>query len=370
MPSRFEKLRQLVRQRRRLRAVGETTIALDAMGTDHGPEVLLEGAFLAVQQFPKLTVICTGPRGRLQSLLRQHGWEHPRLQIEDAKEVVSMHETPSDSLRKRHSSVAVAARLVHEKIADGMVSAGNTGATMATTLLMWRTLPGISRPAISAILPHPERPCVLLDVGANVDCKPRHLLHFAIMGAVYSRYMFYRRHPRVALLSIGEEACKGNELVLATRELLGATNLNFAGNAEGRDLVKGKFDVVVCDGFVGNIVLKFGEAVVDFIIDSIKQEVQKSLVSQLGAVAMMPALRNFKRQVDYAEFGGAPLLGVRGNCIIAHGSSHAKAIKNAIRVAAEMAGARINEHIIEVLRENERLRHAAEADLKPAASLK
>ncbi|MCX7625128.1 MAG: phosphate acyltransferase PlsX [Candidatus Sumerlaeaceae bacterium] len=361
MASRFQKLRQLVRQRRRLHQLGECTIALDAMGTDHGPEVLLEGAFLAVTQYPTLSVICTGPQGRLRSILRHHGWQHPRLHIVDAPEVVGMHEAPSDSLRKRNSSVAVAARLVLENRAQGMVSAGNTGATMATTLLMWRTLPGISRPAISAILPHPDRPCVLLDVGANVDCKPRHLLHFAIMGSVYSRYMFYRRHPKVALLSIGEEETKGNELVLAARELLAETNLNFAGNAEGRDLVKGKFDVVVCDGFVGNIVLKFGEAVVEFIIESIKQEVQKSLVSQLGAVAMMPALRNFKRQVDYAEFGGAPLLGVRGNCIIAHGSSHAKAIKNAIRVAAEMAEAHVNDHIVEAMRENGLLKGAAEA---------
>lgn len=360
MASRFQKLRQLVRQRRRFRELGECTIALDAMGSDHGPEVLLEGALLAVTQYPSLRVICTGPQARLRSILRHHGWSHPRLLIEDAPQVVGMHEAPSDSLRKRDSSVAVAARLVHQGKADGMVSAGNTGATMATTLMQWRTLPGISRPAISAILPHPDRPCVLLDVGANVDCKPRHLLHFAIMGSVYSHYMFYRRNPRVALLSIGEEECKGNELVLATRELLSQTNLNFVGNAEGRDLVKGKFDVVVCDGFVGNIVLKFGEAVVEFILESIKQEVQKSLVSQLGAVAMMPALRNFKRQVDYAEFGGAPLLGVRGNCIIAHGSSHAKAIKNAIRVAAEMASANVNQHIVEAMRANGLLKTSAD----------
>lgn len=367
MPSRFQKLRQIVRQRRRNRELGEVTIALDAMGSDHGPEVLLEGAYLAVLQYPQLQVVCTGPRARLTSLLRHHGWLHPRLHVEDAPEVVTMHEAPSDSLRKRNSSVAVAARLVHEGKAHGMVSAGNTGATMAVTLLTWRTLPGISRPAISAILPHPERPCVLLDVGANVDCKPRHLLHFAMMGAVYSRYIFFRRHPRVALLSIGEEETKGNELALSARELIRQTNLNFCGNAEGRDLVKGKFDVIVCDGFVGNIVLKFGEAVVEFIIDSIRQEVQKSLVSQLGAVAMMPALRNFKRQVDYAEFGGAPLLGVRGNCIIAHGSSHAKAIKNAIRVAAEMAGARVNEHIVETLRENGILKPATDARIHAAA---
>jgi len=370
MPSQFQKLRQMVRARRRLRAIGETTIALDAMGSDHGPEVLLEGAYLALTQYPTLKVICTGPRTKLTHLVNQHGWNHPRLFIENATQVVAMDESPSDSLRKRDSSVAVAARLVVEGRAQGMVSAGNTGATMATTLLMWRTLPGISRPAISAILPHPERPCVLLDVGANVDCKPKHLLHFAIMGAVYSRYMFYRRHPRVALLSIGEEESKGNALVLETRELLKETNLNFVGNAEGRDLVKGKFDVVVCDGFVGNVVLKFGEAVVEFIIESIKQEVQKSLVSQLGAVAMMPALRNFKRQVDYAEFGGAPLLGVRGNCIIAHGSSHAKAIKNAIRVAAEMVGAHVNDHIIDALRDNQLLKPRGEASKQEVSVLK
>lgn len=352
MPNQFHRLRQLVRQRRRMRSVGETTIALDAMGSDHGPQVLLEGAYLAVTQYPTLTVICTGPTAKLRALLRDHGWEHPRIQIEDATEVVTMHEAPSESLRKRNSSVAVAARLVSEGRAHGMVSAGNTGATMATTLLQWRTLPGISRPAISAIIPHPERPCVLLDVGANVDCKARHLRDFAIMGSVYSHYMFYRRRPRVGILSVGEEPTKGNELVFATQELLRQTNLNFLGNAEGRDIVRGKFDVIVCDGFVGNIVLKFGEAVAEFIMESIKQQVQKSIISQLGAVAMMPALRNFKRQIDYAEYGGAPLLGVRGNCIIAHGSSHARAIKNALRVAAEMVGARVNDHIVEVMQEN------------------
>ncbi len=366
MVSEFQRLRHLVRQRRKLRQVSQSTIALDAMGSDHGPEVLLEGAYLAVCQYPGLKVICTGPRSRLESILRHRGWHHPQLLVEDAPEVVGMHEAPSESLRKTRSSVAVAARLVQEGAANGMVSAGNTGATMATTLLMWRTLPGISRPAISAILPHPERPCVLLDVGANVDCKPRHLLHFAIMGYVYSRYVFGRRHPKVALLSIGEEETKGNELVFAARELIEQTDINFVGNAEGRDLVKGKFDVVVCDGFVGNIVLKFGEAVVEFILESIKREVQKSLVSQLGAVAMMPALRNFKRQVDYAEFGGAPLLGVRGNCIIAHGSSHAKAIKNAIRVAAEMAGAHVNDHIVELMRDNGLLKTPNDRGVKAA----
>jgi glycerol-3-phosphate acyltransferase PlsX len=337
------------------------------MGTDHGPEVLLEGAHMAVQQFPSLNIICTGPVDKLASILRHHDWTHPRISIEEAGETVGMNETPKDSLRKKNSSVAVATRLVQQGRASGMVSAGNTGATMASTLFQWRMLPGISRPAISAIIPHPDRPCILLDVGANVDCKPRHILQFAFMGAVYSHYVFHRRQPRVGLLSIGEEECKGNDLVFESQQLLRRSALNFIGNAEGRDLTKGKFDVVVCDGFVGNIVLKFGESVVDFIMENLKLEVQKSLVSQIGAVAMMPALRNFKRQIDYAEYGGAPLLGVQGNCIICHGSSHAKAIKNAIRVAAEMVGAKVNDHIVEMIREYPGHHHAGTALDEPAA---
>lgn len=323
------------------------------MGTDHGPEEVLKGAYDAVEAFPNLTVICCGPEDRLKGILRTHRWRHDRLLVEHASEVVGMHEAPRDSLKKKNSSVAVAARLVHQKRASGMVSPGNTGATMATAMMQWRTLPGISRPAIAAVLPHPKRPCILLDVGANVDCKPRHLLHFAMMGSVYSHAVFHRRSPRVGLLSIGEEECKGNDLTLQAHMLLKDSTLHFGGNAEGRDLMRGTFDVVVCDGFVGNVVLKTSEGLAEFIMHHLKEEVQSSgLVSQLGALAMKPALKNFKRKVDHTEYGGAPLLGLNGTCIICHGSSRAKAIMNALRVAMEMVGARVNDRIQELLQAN------------------
>lgn len=350
MNSRMQQLRAQARTRRAFRR--PVTIALDAMGSDHGPEVLLEGAFEAVQDFPNATVICTGPEEKLASILKQRNWNNPRLLIENATEVVRMDEAPRDSLRKKNSTVAVAAGLVREGRASAMVSAGNTGASMATAMQQWRPLPGISRPAIVAIIPHPNHPCFLLDVGANVDCKPRHLFHFAMMGSVYAHYVYHRRQPRVGILSIGEEESKGNELVFQTQKLLADSTLNFRGNAEGRDVFKGKFDVIVCDGFVGNVVLKFGEGLAESIMSNLKEDIRKNVIAQIGALAMMPVFRSFRRRVDYAEYGGAPLLGLQGNCIITHGSSKARAIRNAIRVAGEMVSAKVNDHIIELVRKN------------------
>jgi glycerol-3-phosphate acyltransferase PlsX len=346
--SRFQTLREEVRRRQRAARRVVTTVALDAMGTDHGPEELLQGAFEAVEALPLVTVIATGPRAHLEGIIAKRGWRHPRLQVEDATEVVGMDELPKDSLRKENSSISVAARLVSQGRAGGLVSAGNTGATMAAVIRHWRRLPGISRPAVSAHIPHPKHPCIFLDVGANVDCRPRHLLDFAIMGHVYAHYMFHRRNPRVGLLSIGEEDIKGNEQTLAAQQLLRSVPLNFCGNAEGRDLFLGKFDVVVCDGFVGNVLLKFGEGLVEFVFDHLKAEVRRNALSQLGALAMMPVFRSFKKMIDASEYGGAPLLGLNGTCIICHGSSQAKSIRNAIRVAADFAGAKINEHIVQV----------------------
>lgn len=354
MASRFSRLREEVQVRRRSRSRSTTpvTIALDAMGAEAGPTEMLLGAFNAVEAFPHITVILTGDETKLSYIQRHHGWVHPRIQIEHASEVVEMSEKPHDSVKKLDSSIAVAARLVHEKRAGGVVSPGNTGATMAVCMVAWRRLPGISRPAIAAVLPHPKRPCLLLDVGANVDCKPRNLLHFAVMGSVYSHYVFHRRKPRVGLLSNGEEDTKGNELVKETFGMLKGSTLNFGGNAEGRDLMRGAFDVVVCDGFVGNALLKFGEGLSEFIMTNLREEVQRSVVTQLGALAMLPALKKFKKQVDHTEYGGAPLLGLNGTCVICHGSSRAKAITNAIRVAAELVNMKVNEHILAVLQAN------------------
>lgn len=352
MTSRIQMLRNEVRKRRRQRPRHPLTISLDVAGTDHGIEVPLQGAFDAVTEYPSVSVICCGPLRKMEDTLRQRGWQHPRILLEEATEVVGMHEAPKETLKKRDSSVTVAARLVREGRAQGMVSAGNTGATMATAMFQWRQLPGISRPAIVAIMPNPKRPTFILDVGANVDCKPRHLFQFAIMGSIYAHYVYHRRNPRVGILSIGEEETKGNEQVFETQKLLRASTLNFHGNAEGRDLFRGTFDVVVCDGFVGNVTLKSCEAVADFIMHHLKHELNRNIVSQLGALAMMPAFRSFRKQIDVAEYGGGPLLGLNGTCIICHGSSGPLAIKNAIGVASDQVASKVNEHIIEAVRIN------------------
>lgn len=354
MGSRISRLREEVQARRRLRTRSNSpvTLALDCMGADTGPEEMLRGAYDAVLTFPQVTVICTGDASKLGGILQKNGWSSPRLRVEHAETVVTMHEKAHDAVKKKDSSISVAVELVKTGQAQGMVGPGNTGATMGTAMVRWGRLPGISRPAIAAVLPHPVRPCLLLDVGANVDCKPRNLLHFALMGSVYSQYVFHRRRPRVGLLSNGEESNKGNELVLETHQLMNSSTLNFRGNAEGRDLMRGTFDVVVCDGFVGNAILKFGEGLADFIMSNLKQEVQRNVLSQMGALAMLPAFRKFKKQVDHNEYGGAPLLGLNGTCVICHGSSRARAITNAIRVANDLVGMRVNGHILESLKAN------------------
>jgi len=352
MASRFSRLREQVRLRRQERYRGPVTVALDVMGTEIGVDEMLRGALEAVEHMPLVSVICVGDQPLIEKHLRKLGIVHPRISVEHAEEVVGMSEQPHQALKKKNSSIAVAARLVHEKAADAVVSPGNTGATMATCMVAWKRLPGISRPAIATLLPHPKRPCLLLDVGANVDCKGRHLLHFGIMGATYAQYVLYRRNPVVGLLSNGEEDCKGTEMVKEAGAFLRASTLTFGGNAEGRDLMRGTFDVVVCDGFVGNVVLKFGEGLAEFIMTNLKEEVRRSLISKVGALTMLPALQRFKKQVDHAEYGGAPLLGLNGVCIICHGSSRAKAIRNAIRVASEQVSLKVNKHILEVLEAN------------------
>lgn len=352
MSSRYSQLRNEVRTRRRSGSQQPVTVAVDVAGGESGAFELLSGAFQAVTNQPLTSVICVGNVHEMQKTMVQHNLVHPRLTLQHAPDVVTMKDQPGQAIKKKESSIFVAAELVKAGTAQALVAPGNTGATMAICMIRWGRLPGISRPAIAAVLPHPRRPCLLLDVGANVDCKPKNLLHFAVMGSVYARYVLHRRSPRVGLLSNGEEECKGN---LLNREVLGilqSSTLNFRGNAEGRDLMKGTLDVVVCDGFTGNIVLKFGEGLAEFIMTNLKDEVQKSVVSKLGALAMLPALRNFKKQVDHAEYGGAPLLGLNGTCVICHGSSRAKAIMNAIRVASEQVSLKINEHIVEVLEAN------------------
>ena len=323
-------------------------IALDAMAGDFGPDPLVMGAIQAVEESDH-HVVLAGDAETLENILNREHALHPRLSIAHADTVVAMDEAPKASLRKKPSSLAVAAVLAERGEADGLVSAGNTGATLATTVQKWRTLEGVSRPTLATVIPLPSHPVVLLDVGANVDCKPNHLLDFAIMGSIYCREIFGRRSPRVGLLNIGSEEGKGNELCQTSWKLLSESQLNFIGNVEGGDIFSGRVDVVVCDGFVGNVVLKFAEGMFSFLTGHIKQEVTRSWLSRLGAAPLVPVMRGMKRQLDSSQMGGAPLLGLNGICIVSHGSSGADAIKNAVKRAAECVRQDINGKITRAL---------------------
>jgi glycerol-3-phosphate acyltransferase PlsX len=324
-------------------------IAVDCMGGDYAPEEIVKGCILAYKELG-LSTYLVGDRKTIESILRKEGVkESEALTIVHAEEKVEMHEPPSVVLKKKNSSLYVAGMLVREGEADGLVSAGNTGAVLAVGKFVVGTAEEVERPTIGVPLPNPKGKTVLLDVGANVDCKPRHLLQFAIIGHTYAEEILGIKNPRVGILSIGEEEGKGNELVKETYPLLKRSKLNFLGNAEGRDIYAGTFDVIVCDGFVGNVVLKASESLGLAVVQMIKEEVQKSLLARLGALLMLPALNNFKKKADFAEYGGIPLLGAKKPVIITHGRANAKAIKNAIRVANEFLTQRFNEKLRENL---------------------
>jgi glycerol-3-phosphate acyltransferase PlsX len=326
----------------------KTRVALDAMGGDRGPVVNIEGAVAAARELG-LSILLVGVEEDLSRSLQRHSTNGLGITICHAPETVEMHESPSAALRKKkHSSIRVGLELVKKGEADAFISAGNTGAVMATAMITLGSLPGVERPAIALIVPTIRGQSILLDAGANADCKPRHLLQFAIMGDVYARQVMGKASPTIGLLSIGEEESKGNELTReAFKELEEQQSLNFTGNVEARDVFSGIADVIVCDGFTGNIALKISESAVEFFTVLLKEELKKSLVGKLGAVLARGAFRRFEKRVDYTEYGGAPLLGVGGMCIISHGRSTAKAIKNAIRVAAECVDNRVIEHIRE-----------------------
>lgn len=309
-------------------------IALDAMGGDLGPRPCVEGALAACQRF-NIEVIIVGKERHLKRLLSAKRMSDRRLHLHNADDVVSMSDTPRESLKKKNSSLAIAVDLVRSGEASAVVSPANTGAFLAHALLSWRGLPGIKKPAIATMLPTMHDRVVIVDSGAVVDCKPHQLVNFAIMGSTYAREVLGRVNPRVGLLSNGEEETKGNELVIEAHQLLRKTGLNFLGNAEGGDIFTGDYDVIVCDGFVGNVVLKTSEGLARTIIDLIKKEAKKSIPTMIGGALIYPAVAALKRKTDYDESGGAPLLGVNGVAIISHGSSNAKAIMNALRVAAE-----------------------------------
>lgn len=322
-------------------------IALDAMGGDCGPEELTRGAMLAAKQ-TGLQVILVGNQQVLQAhvdRLRSDASGESNLQIVHASEVVEMGESPVDAIRrKKDASVLVAFDLVRRRLADAAVSAGNSGATMAAAVRKLGRMEHVSRPGIASIFPTLKKPVVMMDVGANVDCRPQHLFQFAVMASAFS-HIFDIDRPRIGILSIGEEVGKGNTLVKETYARLAASALNFVGNVEGRDVFQGNVDVIVCDGFVGNICLKLSEGLAEAAMQMIKDEIMKSTAAKIGYFLARPAFRAFAKRVDYAEYGGAPLLGVNGVGIICHGKSSAEAIKNAIIEAAKMVEKQVNQRI-------------------------
>ncbi len=323
------------------------TIAVDAMGGDHAPKAEVEGAIRASRSLG-VRVILVGPEDRVKKELAQHeGAAALPIEVYHASEWITMEDSAAWAMRnKRDSSIRVAARLVREGLADGLVSAGNTGAVMATAKMVQGMLPGVHRPALASAFPTlAGKPVVVVDVGANVDSTPRMLAQFAVMGEIYSRVIFHVGQPTVGLLSIGEEEHKGNELTHKTTPLLKALPLKFVGNVEGRDIYSGKTDVIVCDGFIGNVALKVSEGLVDMFKQMLQESLEETITRKIGYVLSRAAYRDFKKRVDYSEYGGAPLLGVKGVCIICHGRSNGNAIKNGIRVAVEFAEGRVNERI-------------------------
>ncbi len=314
--------------------MSEGKIAVDCMGGDYAPEEIVKGCILAYEELNIKTVL-VGDREQIEKVLRKHKVESDVFEIYHATDNIQMHEPPSNVLKKKNSSLYVAGKLVRKGVADGLVSAGNTGAVLTVGKFIVGAIEDVERPAIAVALPNPRGRTVLIDVGANVDCKPKHLVQFAVIGHTYAEEILGIKNPRIGILSIGEEEGKGNELVKETYPLLKETKLNFLGNAEGRDIYAGTFDVIVCDGFIGNVILKASESLGMAVIQMIKEEVKKSFLARIGAFLMLPALNNFKKKADFTEYGGIPLLGANKPVIITHGRANAKAIKNAIKVANE-----------------------------------
>lgn len=325
-------------------------IALDAMGGDHAPQTNLEGARLALARHEDLFVLLVGDEAKLRPLLKHHGLVGElaeRVDIIQADSVVTMEDKPTSVLKdKKDSSIRVATQLVREGKADGVVSMGNTGAAMVASVMVIGTLDGVDRPCLAGVMPNIKgRPTVLLDVGANVDSKPEHVAQFALMGAVYAEEVLGVERPRIGLLSVGEEESKGNETTKAATQILREIDVNFRGNAEGRDIWNGNFDVVACDGFVGNVVLKSSEALAEGIIRGLRDSINQSLRAKIGGLLAKSAMKRFMKKLDYAEYGGAPLLGVKGVSIIGHGRSDGRAVANAIRAALRACEHRVNDHI-------------------------
>ena len=324
-------------------------IAIDAMGGDHAPAAIVEGA-LRARETLGVEVLLVGEPEQIKACIKDNNNANsPLPEIVPAEGIVEMHEEPLSALkRKPKASINVAMDLVKQGRADAVVSAGHSGAAMAAALLRLGRLKGIDRPAIGAVLPtiNPEKQVLVLDVGANVDCRPKYLEQFAVMGAIYSEYVLGVSKPKVGLLNIGEEPSKGNDLAVRTYQMLEKNSqINFVGNAEGRDVLSAEFDVIVCDGFAGNVLLKFAEAVGDVVLQVLKEELTRGVRGKIGTATLKPNLKRIKQRIDHVEHGGGLLLGVAGICIIGHGSSQAATISNAVRLAKEAIDNEVLERI-------------------------
>ena len=342
-------------------------IAVDAMGGDFAPEEIVAGAIQASAEL-NIDVLLVGDKQQIDVLVKKHGGKEPAVKVVHAEDAIAMKEEPLVGIRRKpKASINVAMNLVKQQEADAVVSAGHSGAAMASALLKLGRLKGIERPAIGAVLPTivPDRSVIMLDVGANVDSKAKYLEQFALMGTIYSKYVLGNAEPKVGLLNIGEESSKGNELALATHKLLTENpQVPFVGNAEGRDVLSGEFDVIVCDGFVGNVVLKFAEAIGEVMLQIMKEELPKGIQGKIGTALLKPNLMDIKRRIDRAEHGGGLLFGVAGICIISHGSSRRGSIFSAIRLAKEA----IDNEVLEKIKANNQQLPKAEQHTEATAS--
>jgi len=325
-------------------------IIVDAMGGDYAPGVVIKGSIAAVEEYD-VEVILVGNEAEIKSLLKKARYAGDKISVYPAQEVIGMSEPAASSVRrKRGSSIVVGIELIKEGKGDAFFSAGNTGAVVCAATLGLGLLPGVERPGIAVVTPTLKGISLIIDVGANIDPKPTQLLQYGIMADAYSRYILNRFNPSVGLLNIGEEEGKGTEFIKETRELLEKSNLNFIGNVEGKDLFSGRCDIVICDGFVGNIALKVSESAAEAMQVFLKRHLLSNPLGKLGLMLLKTSFLRLKKELDYAEYGGAPLLGVNGVVIIGHGRSNVKAIKNAIRVAKEEVERKFNEHILEAIK--------------------
>ena len=329
-------------------------IAVDAMGGDYAPSAVVEGAVLALRDYKDIQeLFLVGDEAKIRAECKHYGHIDPRITIIHASQIVEMTDGAVEGVRrKKDSSINRAVDLVKEGKAQAVVSAGHTGAAVASTSIKLRTLEGVDRPGIASVMPTEHNLFVLMDAGANIDAKPIHLLQYAIMGSLYSKHVLGYANPRVGLMSIGEEDVKGNDLTKETFKLLEQSTVNFVGNVEGHDVFEGKVEVIVCDGFTGNVVLKTAESLANALFRWLKTELTRTPLRKAGSLLIQNAFRTIKRKTDYAEYGGAPLLGINGVCIIGHGASSAKAIRNAIRVARESIAHQLTHHIVEEVRIN------------------